>query len=164
MGMAMKLADYLRSHPVEYHLVQHPHSANSLEAAQGAHLPLAALAKAVVLEDENEHPVIAVLPASRKIDLDALRAGTGRSLRLASEAGVGERFADCKLGAVPPIGNAYGIETIWDDSVATQPEVYFEAGDHETLVRVKTSDFVHLLEGAQHMAFSEPMQRARSLF
>lgn len=46
------------------------------------------------------------------------------------------------------------------------PELYFEAGDHETLVRVKTSDFIGLLEGASHMAFSAPIHedRPRSLF
>jgi hypothetical protein len=44
--------------------------------------------------------------------------------------------------------------------------VYFEGGDHETLVRVKTSDFVGLLEGAPHMPFSAPMHEdgPRSLF
>jgi hypothetical protein len=53
-----------------------------------------------------------------------------------------------ELGAVPQIGKAYGMETIRDDSLMAQPEVYFEGDDHETLVRVKTS---------AHMPFSAPM-------
>ncbi|MGQ0546290.1 MAG: hypothetical protein ACT4P3_13285 [Betaproteobacteria bacterium] len=39
----------------------------------------------------------------------------------------------------------------------SQPELYFEAGDHETLVRVKSSDFASLFEDAPHMAFSAPL-------
>lgn len=157
MGMAMKLSDYLRSHAVQYELVKHPHSGSSLQSASTTHVPPGCVAKAVVLEDEDEQLLMAVLPASHKIDLQALRSDTGRMLRLARETEVGERFGDCELGAVPPLGPAYGIETVWDDSLANEPDVYFEAGDHETLVRVKTGDFMRLLEGARHMSFSEPL-------
>jgi Ala-tRNA(Pro) deacylase len=129
------------------------------------HVPPGSLAKAVVLEDENAHLVMAVLPASCKLNLDDLRSRTGRMLRLATEAELRERFDDCELGAVPPIGKAYGMETILDDSLMAQPEVYFEAGDHETLVRVKTSDFVDLLEGARHLSISAPLRTdSRPLF
>jgi Ala-tRNA(Pro) deacylase len=164
MGMAMKLADYLRGHPVQYELVKHPHTGNSRESAEVTHVPASCLAKAVVLEDEDGHLVMAILPASRKINLDELRTGTGRKLRLATEGAIGARFGDCELGAVPPVGGAYGMETIWDDNLASQPELYFEAGDHETLVHVKTSDFMRLLEGAPHMPFSDPIPGARPLF
>jgi Ala-tRNA(Pro) deacylase len=166
MGMAMKLSEYLQSHPVQYELVKHPHSASSLQSAATTQLPAGCVVKAVVLEDEDEHFLVAVLPASRKIDLQALRSSTGRMLHLASESEVGERFGDCELGAVPPIGQAYGIETVWDDSLVNEPEVYFEAGDHETLVHVRMGDFVRLLEGARHLSFSEPLTPAgaRPLF
>lgn len=166
MGMAMKLSDYLLSHPVDYELVKHAHSASSLQSAHTTHVPPGCVVKAVVLEDEDKHLLMAVLPASHKIDLQALRGDTGRMLRLASESEIGGRFGDCEPGAVPPIGPAYGIETVWDDSLSKEREVYFEAGDHETLVHVKTGDFVRLLEGARHMSFSEPMgaQGPRPLF
>jgi Ala-tRNA(Pro) deacylase len=82
---------------------------------------------------------------------------TGRPVRLATEAELKEMFADCSAGAVPPLGGAYGMETIWDDCLMERSEVYFEAGDHETLVHMKTPDFVKLMEGAHHMPFSAPM-------
>lgn len=166
MGMAMKLADYLRAHPVPFDLLMHSHTGNSLQSAKATHVPPGCLAKAVVLEDDDAQMVMAVLPASRKLDLGELRSRTGRMLRLATEAELRERFDDCELGAVPPIGKAYGMETILDDSLRGQPELYFEAGDHETLVRVKASDFASLQEGAPHMAFSAPMHEdgARPLF
>jgi hypothetical protein len=45
---------------------------------------------------------------------------------------------------------AYGVETIWEDSLMAQPELYFEAGDHEHLVRVKAKDFIKLLPNCPH--------------
>lgn len=156
MGLAMKLADYLAAHPVPYDLVAHSHTMSSRQSARSMDLSPDCLVKAVVLEDENDKFLMAVLPASRKVNLGELRKCIGRMLRLADEAELRERFGDCEFGAVPPIGNAYGMETIWDDCLMNQSDVYFEAGDHETQVHVKTSDFVGLLEGAQHMDFSAP--------
>jgi Ala-tRNA(Pro) deacylase len=158
MGMAMKLADYLATHPVPFDLVVHSHTRSSLQSARSLDLTPGCLVKAVVLEDENDQFLMAVLPASRKVDLGELRRCFGRMLRLADKAELRERFGDCELGAVPPIGSAYGMETIWDDSLMSRPDVYFEAGDHETSVHVKTRDFVGLLEGARHLDFSAPMQ------
>ena len=157
MGLAMKLADYLAAHPVPFDLVAHSHTRSSLQSAKSLDLTPGCLIKAVILEDENDRFLMAVLPASRKVDLGELRRCIGHMLRLADEADLRERFCDCEVGAVPPIGNAYGMETIWDDSLMSRPDVYFEAGDHETSVHVKTRDFVGLLEGARHMDFSAPM-------
>lgn len=157
MGMAMKLSEYLQSHAVQYELVKHPHSASSLQSANTTHVPPRCVVKAVVLEDKDDHLLMAVLPSSHKIDLQALRSDTGRMLHLASEKEVAGRFGDCELGAVPPVGAAYGMETVWDESLSKEPDVYFEAGDHETLVHVKTGEFVRLLEGARRMSFGEPM-------
>ena len=56
--------------------------------------------------------------------------------------------------AVPPIGGAYGIRVIWDDSLSGQPEIYFEGGDHRTLVHISGGDFSRLMSEAGHDRFS----------
>jgi Ala-tRNA(Pro) deacylase len=42
------------------------------------------------------------------------------------------------------------METILDNRLVGLSEVYFEAGDHEDLVRVDGETFVRLLKEAQH--------------
>ncbi|MBI4293442.1 MAG: YbaK/EbsC family protein [Betaproteobacteria bacterium] len=160
MGIAMKLSDYLEANAVPYDVVKHPHSGSSMQTVRASNVPAQCLAKAVVLEDET-HAMMAVLPASRRLKLGELELSNGRALRLASEAELKDLFADCEPGAVPPVGVAYGMETIWDDSLMEQPEMYFEAGDHETLVHMKTRDFIDLMKGARHMAFSAQMDEER---
>jgi Ala-tRNA(Pro) deacylase len=56
---------------------------------------------------------------------------------------------DCKVGAVPPLGPAYRIETFLDEALTTLANVYFEAGDHENLIRVSGQDFAALLQGVR---------------
>lgn len=60
---------------------------------------------------------------------------------LAVEKELVELFRDCDPGAIPAIGAAYRIDTIVDESLLQQPDVYFEAGDHEALVHVKGPAF-----------------------
>jgi Ala-tRNA(Pro) deacylase len=36
-----------------------------------------------------------------------------------------------------------------------QPQVYMEAGDHETLIRMSHAQFAHLTAGARHGRFSD---------
>jgi len=160
MGIAMKLSDYLKANAVQYDVVNHPHSGSSMQTARASNVPARCLAKAVVLEDDT-HKMMAVLPASRRLKLGELQASNGRALRLAPEAELKYLFNDCEPGAVPPVGVAYGIETVWDESLMEQPEMYFEAGDHETLVHMKTRDFIGLMKGARHSAFSAQRDEER---
>ena len=156
MGIAMKLNDYLSANGVQYEVLSHAHSGNSMQTAIASNVPARCLAKAVVLEDDA-HTVMAVLPASRRLMLRELQASDGPGLRLASEAELKDLFRDCETGAVPPLGAAYGIETVWDDSLMEQPDTYLEAGDHKTLVHMKTRDFIGLMKDARHMSLSLPM-------
>jgi len=139
-----------------YELVWHAHTHSSLHTAHKAEIPPGALAKAVLLEDDLEHShfMIAVVPASRRVELADLARQAGRRVHLASEEDASGLFADCEAGAIPALGAAYGIETIVDDSLLAQQDIYFEAGDHELLVHMNAQDFSRLLSDCAHGQFS----------
>ena len=153
MSIANRVSDYLAEQDADYEVIDHPHSSTSIESAQLAHLPGDCIAKSVVLEDERGY-LLAVLPASCKVDLGELHRQTNRNLGLATEYEWGALFEDCEPGAVPPFGNVYDLETIVDESLAEQSDIYFEAGDHERLVHVSAETFEYLLGDAQHSEFS----------
>jgi Ala-tRNA(Pro) deacylase len=111
------------------------------------------MAKAVVLADRGGY-VMAVVPGSRHVSVKTLCKKLGRELVLVQEDSLIPVFKDCARGAIPPLGPAYGIETIVDDSLVGQPEIYFEAGDHEELIRVNGEQFLSLLRQARHGQFS----------
>jgi Ala-tRNA(Pro) deacylase len=153
MTISARLKWYLDSHGVKYEVVPHPPSRSSLESARAARVPGERLAKSVLLEDERGY-VMAVLPASRRISLRDLEEQLERHLELASESELSELFRDCEVGAVPPVGAAFGIPTVVDDSLMNAPDVYFEAGDHEDLVHMRGLEFLTLFTGARHGRFS----------
>lgn len=160
MAIARRLRWYLDSHGVPYEVLAHRPSASSLETARELHIPPGLLAKPVLLEDERGY-VLAVLPASCRIDLEALRAWLHRELELAGEDEIERLFPDCQVGALPPVGPAYRVTTVVDDALAGLPEIYFEAGDHEDAVHVRGGDFAALLEGAPRRRFSRPRPAGR---
>jgi Ala-tRNA(Pro) deacylase len=64
-------------------------------------------------------------------------------------------FGDCETGAVPALGEAYGLKVIWDDELAYTADVYIEAGDHEHLIWLERRDFRKLMKDLPHTIISK---------
>jgi Ala-tRNA(Pro) deacylase len=156
MAIASKVEHYLQQRGIPYDVIAHAHSHNSMESAQFAHVPGDCLAKSVVLEDDDGF-VMAVLPSTCHVRLGQLSRDLNRHLRLATESSLTALFGDCDLGAIPPVGLAYGMPTVIDDSLAERPEIYFEAGDHEQLIRTSREAFLALMDHAGRARFAARM-------
>jgi Ala-tRNA(Pro) deacylase len=153
------LARYLQQHMdrlrVRYALVQHVATSSAARTAEASHVPGAKVAKGVLLRDADGY-TLAVLPASHHVGFPGVTALLACEAYLASEQEIDQIFADCAHGAVPAIGAAYGLDVVVDDRLLELDEVYFEGGDHTTLVRVGGGDFRKLMEGARRARFAEP--------
>jgi len=154
MAIAMTLQQYMQDQDIPFDVISHTKTRSSGETASAAHVSGNCLAKTVILEDELGY-VMVVLPASHHVMLSAVDDQMRRRLTLASESELPRLFRDCALGAIPPIGDAYGIETMVDDSLAEQADIYFEAGDHELLVHVSNEQFDTMMADAMHGNFSQ---------
>ncbi|MHA7883098.1 YbaK/EbsC family protein [Nitratireductor rhodophyticola] len=71
----------------------------------------------------------------------------GDKVVLASEEETAALFPDCEEGAVPVFGAPYRIACMIDDELDTDQDVYFEGGDHRTLVHVTGKGFEQLMYG-----------------
>ena len=149
MAVANTIVNYLKRRAAIYDVVAHPRAVTSQEVAAAAHVPGDRLAKSVILKDEQGY-VMAVLPSTHRLQLGALHRQLDRELGLATEPEIADIFPDCEVGAIPALGPAYGIETIVDDSLAEQADVYFEAGDHEELIHLSGVQFQSLMHGVGH--------------
>jgi len=149
MSIAKTVQWFLESNGVSYETLQHPYSRTSEETADVAFIWEDQLAKTVLLEDEKGY-VAAVVPASYRVDLKKLGRQLHRKLELASETEIADVFPDCTVGAVPPLGEAYGIETVYDDRLRRLACVYFEGGDHRDLIYVGGREFINLLRDSPH--------------
>lgn len=152
MAVAASVKRYLDQQGIAYELVPHPRTASSRESAQAAHVREDHIAKAVILKDEQGY-LMAVIPADRWLKLHAVGEALNRPLELATEAETEGLFPDCRLGAIPPLGRFYGLETVLDEALTSLANVYLEAGDHEHLIHVSGEQFHALLSGARRGHF-----------
>jgi Ala-tRNA(Pro) deacylase len=149
MPIAPTLHKYLAAENIQYDEIPHVLTMSSARTAQACHVPGDRLAKAIVLRRDGSY-LLAVLPASHHLRLTQLRERFGDDIDIASETEINRLFADCANGAVPAAGICYGLDVIVDDSIQTQPEIYMEAGDHETLLHLSHAQFARLTVNAQH--------------
>ena len=154
MSVSSRLTDYFRQHNICYDIMLHEHSQSSLGTAVSARIPMSRLAKGVVLQDHDNRHIMAVIPAANRVYLPLLGERLKRELRLMKEADLYSLFEDCEHGAVPPVGMAYHIETVYDEQLLSEQDLYLEAGDHRSLLHLRSEDFRQLMRTQKHARFS----------
>lgn len=154
MSMPSRLSNYLQRRGIQYDVMSHAHSHSSAETARMAHVKPHQLAKSVVLEDDDGC-VMAVLPADARVNIGAIARLLGRDeLHLSDEARLCELFPDCDRGAIPAVGMAWGMDTVVDASLDDNAEVYFEAGDHDMVIKMSRQQFDALMRENRRADFS----------
>lgn len=153
---ARRLMEFLDSHHVKYVKISHSMAFTAQEIAASAHVPGKEMAKTVIVRIDGK-PAMAVLPASRRVDLERLReAARARKVELTNEQDFKSRFPDCEVGAMPPFGHLYDMDVYVDGSLARDDEIAFNAGLHTELVRMRFADFKSL-ETPKLADFGTPM-------
>lgn len=152
MAIANTLKQWLEQQDASYETVPHPKSYSSRESANAAHVREDHIAKAVILKDE-EGFLMAVIPADQWVKLHGINEVLNRNLELAEEKEIEKLFKDCDPGAIPPFGQAYGLETVLDEDLISLANVYVEAGDHEQLLHISGESFHQLMRGIRQGHF-----------
>jgi Ala-tRNA(Pro) deacylase len=153
MSIAPTLQKYLAAENIQYEEIPHELSMTSSRTAEACHISGDRLAKGIVLRRDDGF-MLAVMPASHHLRLSELKTKLGADINMADETEINQLFRDCVHGAVPAVGKCYGLDLIVDDSIEAQPEIYMEAGDHETLLHLSRAQFARLTAKAMHGRFS----------
>lgn len=148
MSMAPSIETHLGKSGIDFNIIPHPHSSNSLQTARLAHVAANHVAKAVMTHDGDTYR-LCLIPSTHKLVLSWLNEHMNGHFRLVIEQELADLFADCEMGAVPALGQVYGFPVIWDSAFAEMDEIFFESGDHENLVRVEKSGFMELMSGQE---------------
>lgn len=148
MGVAMTLKEYLDINDFDYEVIEHFPSSSTMRSAEEAHVSGDKVAKPVLLGDDHSY-LLAVIPATHRLDIDRLNQEMARGLEVMKEEELESTFTDCERGAIPPVGTIYGVDTIIDPVLLEKEDVYFESGDHETMIHMKGDDFRRLLDDAE---------------
>jgi len=137
----MNVQEYLSQRHVPFNSLRHSATFSAEQMAHLLHIPGNLVAKTVVLLADDQY-VLAVLPATHYVDLPLAKAALGaHSVKLAIEQELGDRFPDCELGAIPPFGSEYGMETLLEETLTHDESIAFEGNSHEEAICMRYADF-----------------------
>ncbi len=149
MAIAPKLRQYLSSNRIAHTVIELPSSPvpvmSLMYAAELAGIAPQSVVQAIALKD-NIGLVMAIIPITHTLDINAVCKLLHRPLVLAPPAEVMAVFHDCKPGFIPVAGEAYGVRAMLDDSLLQAGgDIYFAAGDDVHLIQVHSKIF-HVMQ------------------
>jgi Ala-tRNA(Pro) deacylase len=143
---AQKLKDFLDSHDVRYITIIHSPAYTAQAIAHSAHVSGKELAKTVILKVDGKL-VMAVLPATHKVNIDVFKSAVGAgSVDLAEERDFMDAFPGCELGAMPPFGNLWNVDVYVAQRLKEDETIAFNAGTHTELIQMAYADFERLVK------------------
>lgn len=154
MAVTQRLKEFLDQQGVGYEILRHDPAFTAQQLAASMHVPGRQFVKVVVVKLDGT-PALAVMPAPLRINFKQLAAAAGaKKCSLASESEFQQLFPDCALGAMPPFGGLYKLQTFGEQSLTADREIVFNAGTHEEAVRMSYADFARL-SNARLVKFGE---------
>ena len=146
MDCKERLERHLRDSGVAFELHHHPLAFTAQAVAESEHVPGKLMAKVVMVYADGKLTMLA-LPAPARVDLARAAAGLGaKEVRLARENEFAAAFPDCDVGAMPPLGNLYGVPTYVDRSLTEDQSIVFQAGTHTDTIRLAYKDYERLVK------------------
>ena len=147
MGASARTKEFLDGKGISYEILEHLPAYTAQEVAAVTHISGYDVAKVVMVKVGGEF-VMAVLPAAKQLDLDALQKlmGSQQHPRLANEQEFGSLFPDCELGAEPPFGNLYDVPVVVDQQLTQEEQIAFNAGSHREIMQIGYTDYARLVQ------------------
>ena len=141
------VTQYLEGEGVPFQLLEHPRTTSAFADARATHHEPQQIGKTVVLREGSGY-VLAVIPASHRLDLRKLREilGASRRLQLVDEAEMADEFARFEVGAVPPFGGEFTAAEVVDRRLLEHDRIVCGAGDHQHSILVDPRDLVALAD------------------
>lgn len=138
------LIEYLDRSGVSYQLQSHSSAYTAAAVAKLTHIHVDNLAKAVMIKRDSELTML-VLPAHYNLDLELVASAlAAEHVALATESEFVHRFPRCEVGAMPPLGHLYGVQSFLAPVFHEDEEVAFNACSHTLLVRMDYADFLRV--------------------
>ncbi len=145
----MYVVDFLRTRRVWFETFFHRPASSATRLAGRMHVPGRSVAKSVLVK-AGEDFVLAVLPATSRVDLDSSGPRTAGLIRARSGWRPPMRSTgsstNCEPGAIPPFGRLYGLRTAVDASLPDAGVIVFGTNMRHLGLRMQFRDYERLEE------------------
>lgn len=136
-GAHKELLAWLESRGIEHEVHEHTLAYTAMETARAEGVDPHSFAKVVGIETDDGRRVLLVVDATDHVSLTkASRELETRHVRLLEEAELTQLAPGCDAGAIPAVGELFGVPMLADFAVRDDRDISFNAGTHRYSVRV----------------------------
>jgi Ala-tRNA(Pro) deacylase len=154
MAITKALKKLFKENKISYDVEKHKELFTAQQVAASEHITGYEFAKVVMLKCDSEM-VMAVIPAPHEISIKKMKKLGYKKVKLASEGEFSNLFPDCDVGAMPALGNLYGLTFYVDNFFKKENEIIFNSGTHTETVKIKRKDYDRLVGEKVYRDISE---------
>jgi len=145
MAIHERVKEYLDRSGVSYEPFSHPKVFSCIEEAQALGIDAGEIAKTLVVKIKDKRALV-VLPGSLRLDIRKLKDITeSGQVRLLTEDEMGTEFPEFEIGAIPPLGELFGLLVYLDRRLLDHETIIFTGGTHTDSIKMKCVDLVNLV-------------------
>jgi Cys-tRNA(Pro) deacylase len=138
---------YLRQHHIAYsnHLYNYEEHGGTRVSARELNVGEHAVVKTLVMEDENNKPLIVLMHGDRKVSTKELARQSGRKKIEPCAPEVAHRHTGYQVGGTSPFGTKKQMPIFIEKTILDLPLIYINGGRRGFLVGVHPHDIVRVL-------------------
>jgi Ala-tRNA(Pro) deacylase len=155
MAIPKKILNFLEKAKIKYEIIKHKTVFTAFDKSQTLKVPEKIVGKTLILKANNSL-VFVLIPANRNLDLKKIKKKIGKvKIELASERLIKKKIKGVKVGAIPPFGNLWKCQTLFDNSIKKEKEIILNGGDWNFSIKVLTKDLKKLVPDVVFGSFSK---------
>ena len=131
------LLEWLDEHDIDHEVHLHAETFTAASTARAEGVEARTFAKVVGVVADDGRKALLIIDATDRLDLGKVREALGaHDVRLLTEPELADAAPGCEAGAIPAVGELFGLPTLADFAVRDDAEISFNAGTHRHAVRV----------------------------
>ncbi len=154
MPIAKKIIDFLDRNKIKYEKISHRTVYTAYDKAATLRVKPNIIGKTLILKIDpsttlraSADLVVALIPGNRNLDKNKFKKLVNsyrkkqnlramKSLGFISEKLMKNKFKGVKIGAVPPFGNLWKLQTFIDRILTNQPKIIVSGGDYNWSIKI----------------------------
>lgn len=144
MAVPKKIINFLEKSKVKYKILEHKTVYTAFDKSQTLKVSPKIVGKTLVLKI-GKYLAIALISASKNLDLKKFEKLVDKEVDFASEKLIKNKIKGVKVGAVPPFGNLWGLQTFVDKSLFREKKIILNSGDWNYSIEISTKDLKKLV-------------------
>jgi Ala-tRNA(Pro) deacylase len=156
MPIAKKIIEFLDKNKIKYEKISHRKVFTAYDKAATLRVKPSMIGKTLILKI-NGDLVITLIPGNRNLDKNKFKklAKTKR-VDFISEKLMKNKFKGVKIGAIPPFGNLWKLQTFIDRNLTNQPKIIVSGGDYNWSIKINPAVLKKTTPDLVAGSFSKP--------